>query len=206
MTIRIIGAGFGRTGTDSLRHALNMLGVGPCHHMKEVSPCDVQKDLWSRKAYDEDIPWSDLFAGFNSVVDWPGAHFWEELMSVYPKASVVMTYRDPESWWRSFEKTILPFLLRMKDENPAGMPWRLIGLNTFDGRPEDKELVLDRYIRNIERARNIVPAERYFEMNLGEGWDRLCAFLDVPCPDEPYPSGNTSADFRRFTGLDPDLL
>src|SRR6185369_3613405 len=104
MTLTVIGTGFGRTGTDSLREALNMLGFGPCHHMVEVNTHDEQKRLWRALAGGTNAGWDTLFAGYRSCVDWPSAYYWRELIQVYPNAKVLLTYRSPESWWESFEK------------------------------------------------------------------------------------------------------
>ena len=42
MALSVIGAGFGRTGTMTSKMALEQLGLGPCHHMEEVSTNTVQ--------------------------------------------------------------------------------------------------------------------------------------------------------------------
>lgn len=104
MGLKVIGTGYGRTGTDSLREALNMLGFGPCHHMLEVNASDEQKRLWRALARGENPGWDKLFAGYSACVDWPSAHYWRELVDVYPDAKVVLTYRSPESWWESLRK------------------------------------------------------------------------------------------------------
>lgn len=202
MTLQVIGAGFGRTGTDSLRHALNILGFGPCHHMHEVMPSELQQDQWNRKTLGEDISWEAIYAGFGSAVDWPSAHYWEELMEVYPEAKVILTYRDPESWWASYEKTILQILHRIEDSGDLGMAWRIVAEGEFALKHADKDACLSRYAENIMRARTVVPKERYLEMNLGDGWEGLCRFLGVEVPDTPYPSGNTTAEFRQNLEID----
>lgn len=202
MTLQVIGAGFGRTGTDSLRHALNILGLGPCHHMHEVMPSETQRDLWDRKTRGEDIGWDRIYDGFGAAVDWPSAHYWEELMAVYPDAKVILTWRDPESWWRSYERTILQVLNRSEATGDLGLAWRIVAEGEFGGRHADRDACLARYEQNVARVREVVPAERLLEMELGEGWERLCGFLEADVPDAPYPSGNTTSDFRRNLDLD----
>ncbi|TIR52842.1 MAG: sulfotransferase family protein, partial [Mesorhizobium sp.] len=101
MTIRVIGTGFGRTGTDSMREALTMLGFGPCHHMSEVMAHAEQKRLWRALAQGAAPDWNRLFAGYKSCVDWPSVHYWRELIEVFPQARVILTWRSPESWWES---------------------------------------------------------------------------------------------------------
>lgn len=203
MTLQVIGAGFGRTGTDSLRQALNMLGVGPCHHMHEVMPSEEQRDLWDKKTLGQDIAWDEIFDGFGSAVDWPSAYYWEELMGVYPDAKIILTYRDLESWWRSYERTILQVLHRIEGSGDLGLAWRILAEGEFSGQHADKDACVARYNQNIARVKSVVPTERLFIMELGEGWERLCHFLGVDVPAEPYPSGNTTTDFRQNLGLDP---
>ncbi len=202
MTLRVIGTGFGRTGTDSLRNALNILGFGPCHHMHEVMPSDAQKAMWDRKSRGEAVNWSEVYAGFGAAVDWPSAAYWEELIATYPDAKVVHTNRDPESWWRSYEKTIMAFLPVVKDDPEKVFAYRIVAEVALGGRYDDREACLARYRENVARVRDIVPKERLLVMELGEGWDRLCAFLEADVPPEPYPSGNTTSDFRQNANLE----
>jgi hypothetical protein len=112
MSIQVIGAGFGRTGTDSMREALAILGFGPCHHMVEVNANDEQRRLWRALAQGAAPNWDRLLAGYSSCIDWPSAFYWRELMTHFPQAKVILTYRSPESWWESFEKTILAYINR----------------------------------------------------------------------------------------------
>ncbi len=203
MALQVIGAGFGRTGTDSLRTALNMLELGPCHHMHEVMQSDEQRDLWNRKTLGEDIGWDKIYDGFGSAVDWPSAFYWEELMAFYPEAKVILTHRDPESWWRSYERTILQILHQIEASGDLGMAWRILAEGEFGGRHADRDACIARYEENVARTQSVVPSERLFVMELGEGWPRLCDFLGVDVPSEPYPSGNTTNDFRKNLGLDP---
>ncbi|MBS0125644.1 sulfotransferase family protein [Thetidibacter halocola] len=203
MSLSVIGAGFGRTGTDSLKSALNILGYGPCHHMHEIMASEVQQQRWLTKAVGENIGWDSLFEGFNCAVDWPSARYWEELAALYPEAKVVLTHRSPESWWNSYSKTILPALMRFREQqDQPSMAWLVVGADYFEGRPDDKDFVLERYADNIARARSSVAPDRLIELELGNGWDALCAGLGVPVPDVPYPSGNTTVDFRTKLELD----
>src|SRR5262245_38813123 len=120
MTLRLIGTGFGRTGTDSMREALDMLGFGPCHHMRDVNANETQKRLWRARARGEAVAWDELFDGYQSCLDWPSAYYWRELIHVYPHARVVLTYRTPESWWTSFEQTILHAMSDSVDQASLG--------------------------------------------------------------------------------------
>jgi hypothetical protein len=194
MALRVIGTGFGRTGTDSMREALTILGLGPCHHMLEVMANEDQKQLWRALAKGGTPDWEALFAGFVSCVDWPSAFYWRELIKIYPKARVILTYRTSESWWASFEKTILPVVKNSTDPDSLGVA--LIARQVFGGRPDDRENAIAAYEANVRDVLATVPKERLLVHNLGDGWEPLCRLLGVPVPDVPYPSRNSASEFQ----------
>jgi hypothetical protein len=121
--MKVIGAGVGRTGTYSLKLAINRLGLGPCHHMEEVlHNRPRQLPLWVA-ALNGDPDWAAVFDGYESAVDWPTAGFFRELNEAFPDAKFVLTVRSPESWAASFSETIYK-LLAGRDEAPDDMkPW-----------------------------------------------------------------------------------
>jgi Sulfotransferase domain len=193
MTLRVIGAGFGRTGTDSMREALNILGFGPCHHMFEVTENPVMKTRW-RAFMDSDLPeWDALFEGYRSCVDWPAAHYWRELTAYYPEAKVILTWRSPESWWTSYEATILRNAQTATDRQSVGV--RLI-VKAFGDRAGDRDFMIGKYEANVADVVASVPADRLLVHRLGDGWEPLCAHLGVPVPADPYPLRNTTTDLQ----------
>jgi hypothetical protein len=194
MTIRVIGAGYGRTGTDSLREALNILGFGPCHHMREVNANEEQRHMWRALVQGAAPDWERLLAGYASCVDWPSAYYWRELMDFYPEAKVILTYRTPESWWKSYEQTILVGIERSQEPESLGLA--LIRDKVFGGRAADRAHVIAVYEQNVKAVTSTVPPERLLVHGLGDGWEPLCAHLGVPVPGAPYPSRNTTSDFR----------
>jgi len=194
MSIRVIGTGFGRTGTDSMREALKILGFGPCHHMMEVMANEEQKRLWRALAQGAAPDWDRLLAGYRSCVDWPSAHYWRELANFYPQAQMILTYRSPESWWESFEKTILVGIDKSTDPESLGLA--LIAERVFGGRAHDRAHAIAIYEANVEAVKRSVAPERLLVHNLGDGWAPLCAHLGVSVPSQPYPSRNSSSDFR----------
>jgi len=195
VTIEVMGAGFGRTGTNSMREALNLLGLGPCHHMLEVNAHEEQRALWRAHVRGDSPGWEKLFAGYRSCVDWPSAHYWRELLDVYPKAKVILTYRSAESWWTSFEQTVLRGIEASTD--PASLGLALIRDQVFGGRPSDRAHAIAIYEANVAAVRATVPANRLLVHNLGDGWGPLCAHLGVPVPEQPYPKRNSSDDFQN---------
>ncbi len=178
-----------------MRQALNLLGFGPCHHMSEVNGDPEQKRLWRALAAGTRVSWEELFAGYRSCIDWPSAHYWRELIDVYPDAKVVLTYRSPESWWESFSKTILVGITRSTDSASLGVA--LIRETVFSGKPGDREYAMGLYQANVDAVLTTVPKERLLVHSLGDGWEPLCKYLRVPVPEGPYPSSNTTDEFVR---------
>ena len=151
MPIKVIGTGFGRTGTNSMREALTILGFGNCHHMMEVMASEEQKRRWRALAQGCAPDWDKLFEGYSSCVDWPSAHYWRELLRYYPQARVILTYRSPESWWESFEKTILVGINKSTDPDTLGLA--LISKQVFGGRPQDRAHAIAVYEANVQAVR-----------------------------------------------------
>jgi Sulfotransferase domain len=193
VTIRVIGTGFGRTGTDSMREALNILGFGPCHHMGQVNANPEQKRLWRALAAGAEPDWDQLFAGYASCMDWPSAHYWRQLIRVFPDARVIHTWRSAESWWTSFEGTILKVIEQSSE--PESLAVALVAAQALQGKPSDREHAIALYEANVAAVRATVPADRLLVHGLGDGWGPLCAHLGVPVPEGPYPSRNASAEF-----------
>lgn len=201
MTLEVIGTGFGRTGTDSMRRALDILGFGPTHHMISVMEDAEQKRMWRDAAHRGYRDWEKLFAGYRACVDWPSALFWPELVKVYPDAKILLTWRTPESWWASMEKTLVPMHARAEDPDSVGAA---IYRDVFGGRGDDRDLAIRVYEENVRRVTETVPAGRLLVHRLGDGWEPLCAHLGVPVPDVPYPHGNTTEQFRAALIPEPD--
>lgn len=203
MALDIIGPGFGRTGTASLKRALDTLSFGPCHHMEEVFANPPQADHWVKVVAKQPVTWDEVFAGYRSQVDWPGAHVWRELAAHYPKAKVVLSVRPEEAWWKSFSATIA----KLVDERAnfslpphvavmleaAGV--EMIGRQTFGGRITDKATAIAAFRRRTEEVKAAIPSERLLVFDVAQGWEPLCRFLGVPVPAEPFPSVNSTEDF-----------
>jgi hypothetical protein len=194
MALRVIGTGFGRTGTDSMREALNTLGFGPCHHMFEVNRDPEQKRLWRALAKGAAPDWERLFAGYASCVDFPSAVYWRELLAAYPDAKAILTWRPADDWWRSFERSIGAVMRDGADPDSVGVA--LVARQVFGGRPLDRDHVVGVYEKHVAEVRATVPPDRLLVHELGDGWPPLCAHLGVPVPDRPYPHRNTAADFE----------
>lgn len=198
MTLKVIGAGLGRTGTLSLKLALEQLGFGPCYHMLEVLQDPEAPDRWSEAA-DGRPDWETIFRGYNATVDWPGASFWAELAQAYPAAKVILTVRDPDAWFRSTQATI--FAAPPPDGEAAfgRMFHKVIGRLFEDGLDDglhDRDHAIAVYERHNAQVRARVPADRLLVYEVAQGWEPLCAFLGVPVPPTPMPQVNSTEEFQ----------
>jgi hypothetical protein len=202
MTLSVIGAGFGRTGTMSLKLALEALGFGPCYHMAEVFK-NPQAPGWWIDAAEGRPDWEKIFAGYNATVDWPNATFYAELAEAYPRAKVILTERDPETWFASTQATIFRDNVAA-GSNPA-FPRMLdkVVRVLFDGRMHDKDHVIAVYKAHNARVRETIPPERLLVYEVAQGWAPLCEFLGVPAPDGPMPKVNSREEFAARVAAGP---
>lgn len=205
--MKIIGASFGRTGTLSLKYAIEKLGLGPCYHMEEVLRHPTHVARWQAVFDGEPPNWEKLFGKFQSTVDWPGCRFYQELMEAYPEAKVILTVRDPDRWYQSAYETIFnygnPQLPILRYFFPPMLRFmRMIDASiwdgTFNGRFADKAYAISLYNSHIEEVKRHVPAERLLVYSVKEGWEPLCEFLGVPVPtNAPFPHVNSRASMQR---------
>ncbi len=198
MALEIIGAGFGRTGTYSLKAALERLGFGPCHHMSEVINDPEQVTLWAEVAGGRP-DFERIFAGFRSAVDFPVSAYWQDVLAATPGAKVILSDRDPEDWYGSFSQTILPLILDKAAWPDTRRAWfemidKVIIGKAMGGRA-DREGILAAYRANAEAARALEAEGRALVFRSRDGWAPLCDFLGVEVPDEPYPKTNPRAEF-----------
>jgi hypothetical protein len=205
--LEIVGAGFGRTGTLSLKQALERLGFGPCHHMIELVENLDQVELWTRVAHDGTADWDEVYRGYRSTVDWPGVRYWRELTSHFPQAKVILTLRDPKRWYESATESIYR-AATLTDSDPQTARMRqfvrqLIWEGDFGGRFDDAEHAIKVFNEHNEAVRREIPADRLLVFDVREGWEPLCAFLGVPVPDEPFPHAN---DRQAFTEMIEERL
>jgi Sulfotransferase domain len=210
MSLEIIGSGFGRTGTKSLKIALETLGFGPCHHMHENVQRPELIPYWQDVAAGRPVEWGKVFAGYRSQVDWPGAHVWRQLSVAFPEAKVIHTIRPEELWWNSFSKTIgkLGATYRQRPLPPhvrqmLDAAFEMIEIQTFGGRMDDRDTAIAAYRIRTGQVRELIPPERLLVFDVSEGWDPLCGFLEVPVPPTPFPHLNLRADFWEVLGGEP---
>lgn len=214
--MKVIGVGFGRTGTMSLKAALERLGAGPCFHMIDLlvgADRDRLIPKWGEVAQGT-ADWHDVFDGFEATVDWPAAARWREICDAFPDASVLLNVREFEGWYRSMENTIRAAKVTPPEQlaqdanrpppNPAlwGVIDRLIWEGDFQGRFEDKDWVRELCDARVAEIEAAIPPERLTTWELGvDGWEPLAAMLGVDVPDEPFPRLHDTAEFRSEFGL-----
>ncbi len=212
MALDVIGVGLGRTGTLSLKVALEILGFKPCYHMVEVwanPPCIGE---WLQAA-DGKPSWDKLFAGFRATVDYPGCHFWRELTAAYPRAKVLLTVRDPASWFESTQATIFSPMMRNRvGESPSGEFLKKTVWNPFGNRIDDRDHMIAAFERHTAEVTRAIPRERLLVLDVKQGWKPLCDFLGVPAPSRPFPKLNSREELgaalaaTRAKGAEEDLL
>ena len=192
MTLAVIGAGLGRTATFSLKFALEHLGFGPCYHMSEVFAGTRRNvPLWL-DAIDGRPDWDAIFEGFHSTTDYPACTYWRELAAHYPRAKVVLTVRDPNSWFDSVSETIFSEGMQASlAGSPTGDMMQGVIFDAFGGRVHDRAFMTDWFVRRNNEVIDSVPPERLLVFSPKEGWEPLCAFLGVPVPAEPFPRVNS---------------
>lgn len=204
MTIQVIGAGLGRTGTLSLNVALERLLGGPCYRMIELFKHPEHVQVWDQALDGHTPDWDALFAGYRATGDWTAAALFPELADAYPDAIVVLSVRDADDWWHSFRDTMVETLQSGAD--PAD-PWERV---MAPARQLTIRLLADRFTPNwadevaakaaFERhnaaIRAAVPPERLVEWRPGDGWKPICDALGRPVPPDPFPHVNRTVDFR----------
>jgi hypothetical protein len=198
MPFEIIGAGFGRTGTSSLKAALEHLGFGPCHHMYEVRDHPELLPAWQAAARGEPVDWDEVFRDYRSQTDWPGARYWRELARHFPEAKVILSVRDPDAWFASVQATITPFFAaRGRHSSPhlnalAEMGYQTIAVQVFDDRLSERDHATRVFRDHIAEVQAEIAADRLLTFDPRDGWRPLCDFLGAEVPDMPFPKVNSS--------------
>lgn len=192
MALEVIAAGLGRNATFSMKFALEELGFGGCHHMAEVfADARRQVPLWIEAAAGSP-DWDEIFKGFRSTADYPSASFWRELAAYYPQAKVVLTTRDPDSWFESVSETIFaPRMQASLKGSPAETLMNGCIFDHFDGDITDRTFMTDWYVKRNQEVIDSLPPERLLQFHPKMGWGPLCDFLGVAVPDLPFPRVNS---------------
>ncbi|MEO3874807.1 sulfotransferase family protein [Nonomuraea sp. B12E4] len=220
--LKVIGAGYPRTGTSSMKAALERLGFGPCYHMYEVLTQPAHVDRWLPVTSGEPVDWEKVFDGYQSAQDWPASGFWREQAEAFPDAKVILTVRDPRKWYVSMQNLMANGPGRASAALPENLPPKAVeifssmmrmrpvmdrlGRDAFgdnfrfgDGGLLDENRAVEAFERHVATVKESLPPERLLVLDVREGWEPLCAFLGVPVPaDEPFPHLNDSDSMKRM--------
>lgn len=191
-TLQVIGVGLGRTGTRSLKVALERLGYSPCYHLLDVFLRPWIIPVWLRIGRGGELEWSKLFRHFRAGVDYPFTTHFPQVLDSLPDIKVILTVREPEGWYDSVRKTIYPLQALARKWLPGGS---MVGQTTiwhqlFHERFEERDYAIWAYLQHIETVKKQVPSNRLLVLDVRDGWKPLCRFLDKPVPDEPFPHAN----------------
>lgn len=218
MSIKIIGAGFPRTGTSSLKVGLEMLGFDECYHMKNLLINPYKLPYWNELETKGTTNYEELFEGFQAIVDIPGYLYYQTLMDQYPNAKVILSTRDFDGWYDSINSTLVKavypnfdfklMILRnaifrpvvFKSKKCVDMVKRTFFENQFEGNFSDKARAKELYYRHHETVKQTVPEDKLLIYKPGDGWEPLCTFLNVPVPEQEYPHLNKKENFRDMMG------
>lgn len=214
MPLKVIGTGLGRTGTHSLKLALEQLGFGKCYHMVELFQHPDGLKFFKNAEKGKAVNWEDLFKGYFSAVDYPVARYYKQIFKQYPDAKIIHTVRDAEDWYRSASGTIfwasnpvswkilklsvhLPFSPESRSRIPVLLYNRKLSELEFGKDLKNKEIVIKRFNQHTEEVIKTIPNEQLLIFNPISGWEPLCRFLNVTIPETPFPKSNTREEFMR---------
>ncbi|MBV9962517.1 MAG: hypothetical protein JO072_09750 [Parafilimonas sp.] len=214
MSLQVIGSGVGRTGTHSLKLALEQLGFGPCYHMEELLRNPDRLVYFKQAENGEAVDWNKLFDGYNSAVDYPVARYYKQVITAYPNAKIIHTIRDAESWYNSAMETIfwatkpsvgrmlkmvirMPFSPAIRERFPVLIYDGKLMDSIFGKNLKDKQEVIKRYNAINAETLNFLPKDRSLVYEVKQGWEPLCNFLNVPIPSVPFPRSNTKDQFKQ---------
>ena len=215
MSLQVIGSGIGRTGTHSLKLALEQLGFGKCFHMTELFQHPENVIYFQKADKGESVNWDDLFKGYHSAVDYPVARYYKQLIAAYPQAKIIHTIRDAESWYQSATETIfwatkpspgrmlnlllkMPFNSTVRKRLPVLKYDGILMDNVFGKDLKNKQEVIKRYNAINAETLNYIPKDRSLVYDIKTGWEPLCNFLNVPVPSTPFPRSNTREGFKEM--------
>jgi hypothetical protein len=214
--IKVLNLSLGRTGTMSLKHALEDLGLDKCYHFSDMFIHPEHTELWRRYAKGEPIDWEALFEGYQSSVYWSTSYDYQSLLDRYPDMKFILTVREFNAWYKSTFNTVYS-LNRLTLSRSIGLRvkgifnpdliklykiWKLqeelLWQKTFKGRFHDKDFAIQQFKNHIENVKKNIPAERLLVYEIKQGWQPLCDFLEIPIPDTDFPRVNDTESFIEW--------
>ena len=198
MALKIIGVGMGRTGTASLKVALETLNFGRCYHMTEVLKNPEYIQYWINAA-EGSGDWDKIYSGYSATVDNPGCNYWRELAAYYPEAKVILTTRDSNMWFESTNETIHSFeFARFMKNSPFGEMIQKTMWDRMENRMQDRDFMVEFFNKRSEEIIDSIPSKRLLVYQVSDGWEPLCKFLDVPVPNMDFPRINSRNETKML--------
>ncbi|KAE8220238.1 hypothetical protein CF319_g6204 [Tilletia indica] len=224
--MRVIGAGIPRTGTLSMKQALDILGI-PCHHMAAVlaDRTDHEAKTWTKAGTEglSDSEWDDLLRPWQACIDAPSACFYKRLADLYPDAKIIVTTRNAKKWLASMQRTIgvrrpgdwewfllSNFSSAMRYMTPM---WKVtVWKGCFKDLPLAEHILPDFVdeVLDFFRARGELDRVLVYDIDSKEagqlGWERVCPFLELPIPEGvSWPDVNASDPEKVVEGASVDV-
>jgi hypothetical protein len=181
---KIFGIGLSQTGTQSLAHALNRLGFNVIH-----SP-------------DDEVTLKEVMAGqydfsilndFDGITDITVAPFYAQLDKLFPDSKFILTVRDKESWLRSLaaQWSAEPVFDDSRVSNETNQQrrklLRIAAYGTYTFNEERFSYVYDLHYKNVvEYFKECSESLLLLNIYAGEGWEKLCSFLNKPSLSKPF--------------------
>lgn len=202
--MKLINCGLGRTGTTSLKGALEILGISPIYHTTDMFKSTTHIDFWESVMRGQPVDWSAFFGGYE-VADWPAGLAYREIIAAFPEAKVMLTMRDPVQWFNSINGVMSKMSSmripseRFKRAKKFLLEYAINGF--FEGKVEDQDHMVELFARHTEAVKALVPAERLLVYDVREGWEPLCRFLEVDVPNKSFPRLNQRAGFKDMAAM-----
>jgi len=198
MALKVIGAGLGRTGTASLKVALEQLGFNKCYHMGEVLSDMKRVPLWV-EADKRNPDWDTIFEGYSAAVDYPSCSFWREQLDYYPDAKVILSIRNAEGWFESVNGTIMsPDVNEWLKNSPLKEFFERCVWKDYEKYILDRDFMVNYFNKRTEAIKAQIPADKLLVFNVREGWAPLCEFLEVDVPSMEFPRVNSREETRKI--------
>lgn len=179
MTTKVIGLGYSKTGTTTLRECFREFGLPFIGFEVELTRQVVGGDPGPALA---------ALAAYEAAANWPWPLIYREIDAAYPDSRFILTVRrDSDTWLRS--------LVSQARKKPRGeyREWVYGQANPVGHEAE----MIARYEAHNEAVRRHF-ADRPGQLlevcwETGSGWRELCDFLGRPIPVTPFPCANRSA-------------
>lgn len=171
---KIFGIGLPRTGTASLCESLKILGYKSKHYPKYL--CKVDE--------------------FDALVDSPIPLHYKYLNEKYSNSKFILTIRDEESWINSVKKASKRFMWHnLKPNGRCGPEVYEMHIKLFNCTGFDEHKMRNGYRKFNEEVINYFKDNNnllIYNLCDGEGWFKLCKFLNKDIPNIKFPDRNKS--------------